>query len=250
VTRDPAPRRLRVGVSACLVGERVRYDGQHKRDAFVAGRLARHAELVPVCPEVELGLGVPRETIRLERRDDGVHLVAPRSGLDHTERMRRLARRRVAGLARLDLDGFVLKKDSPSCGMERVKVWDASGRARREGRGAFAAALLDALPLLPVEEEERLHDDALRESFVERVLAYRRVKDLFRGRWTVGALVAFHAREKMLLLAHDPAAYRSLGRAVAGAGERPRAEVAREYSRGFMGALARVATKGRHAHAR
>jgi uncharacterized protein YbbK (DUF523 family)/uncharacterized protein YbgA (DUF1722 family) len=237
---------LRVGVSSCLLGEQVRYDGQHKRDAFLADRLARFVELVPVCPEVELGLGVPRETIRLERREGAVRLVAPRSGRDLTEAMRRYAERRVAALARADLDGYVLKKDSPSCGMERVKVWNERGQAPKEGRGAFAEILLRRLPLLPVEEEGRLHDDALRENFVERVFAYRRVKDLFAGRWTLRELVAFHAREKLLVLAHDPAAYRRLGPLVAGAKGRPRAEVAREYAEGFTTALVKLATRGRH----
>jgi uncharacterized protein YbgA (DUF1722 family)/uncharacterized protein YbbK (DUF523 family) len=246
-TADPRP--LRIGVSSCLLGEQVRWDGQHKRDAFLAGRLAAYAAYVPVCPEVELGLGVPRETIRLERRDGEVRLVAPRSGRDLTEDMRRYAGRRVAALEREDLDGYVLKKDSPSCGMERVRVWGGRGAPSRDGAGAFARALRERLPLLPIEEEGRLHDDALREAFVERAFAYRRLKDLLRGRWTLGQLVAFHAREKLLLLAHDPAAYRRLGPLVARAKGRPRADVAREYGAGFMGALARLATRGTHVNA-
>jgi uncharacterized protein YbgA (DUF1722 family)/uncharacterized protein YbbK (DUF523 family) len=244
--RPSSPERpLRIGVSSCLLGEEVRFDGQHKRDGFLADQLSRFVTFVAVCPEVELGLGVPRETIRLERRADGVRLAAPRSGRDLTDAMRSWAERRVRALAKEDLDGYVLKKDSPSCGMERVKVWNEGGQAPREGRGAFAAVLLDALPLLPVEEEGRLHDDALRENFVERVFAYRRLKDLFRGRWTLGALVSFHSREKLLLLAHDPESYRALGRTVAAAKGRLRAEVAEEYSAGFMHAMQCRATKGR-----
>ncbi|HEX8908210.1 MAG TPA: DUF523 and DUF1722 domain-containing protein [Anaeromyxobacteraceae bacterium] len=235
----------RLGVSSCLLGERVRYDGGHKKDDFLTGLLARFVELVPVCPEVELGLGTPREPIRLQRDGDLVRLVAPKSGKDHTEPMRRFAERRVRALARLDLCGYVLKKDSPSCGMERVRVW--GGRMpSRDGRGAFAAVLMAELPLLPVEEEGRLRDPGLRESFVERVFAYRRLKDLFQGRWTVGGLVSFHAAEKLLVLAHEPAAYQRLGRLVAGAKGAPRAEIARAYAEVFMSALARPATRGRH----
>jgi uncharacterized protein YbgA (DUF1722 family) len=159
--------------------------------------------------------------------------------------MRTFSERRVRAIAKEDLDGYVLKKDSPSCGMERVKVWNEAGQAPKEGRGAFAAVLLDALPLLPVEEEGRLRDDPIRENFVERVFAYRRVKELFRGRWTLGQLVAFHSREKLLLLAHDTESYRSLGRIVAAAKGRPRGELATEYSAGFMRALQRRASKGR-----
>jgi uncharacterized protein YbgA (DUF1722 family)/uncharacterized protein YbbK (DUF523 family) len=236
---------VRLGVSSCLLGERVRYDGGHKKDDFLTGLLARFVELVPVCPEVELGLGTPREPIRLQRDGDLVRLVAPKSGKDHTEPMQRFAERRVRALARLDLCGYVLKKDSPSCGMERVRVW--GGRMpSRDGRGAFAAVLMAELPLLPVEEEGRLRDPALRESFVERVFAYRRLKDLFQGRWTVGDLVSFHAAEKLLVLAHEPAAYQRLGRLVAGAKGAPRAEIARAYAEVYMSALARPAPRGRH----
>lgn len=243
---------LRIGVSSCLLGQHVRYDGGHKKDAFLTGLLARHVEFVPVCPEVELGLGTPRETIRLERGGAArgeVRLVAPKSGADHTDAMRRYAEARVEELARLDLCGYVLKKDSPSCGMERVRVHPrGGGPPARDGRGAFAAVLLARLPLLPVEEEGRLNDLALRESFVERVFAYRRLRDLLEARWTLGDLVAFHAAEKLLVLAHQPEAYARLGRLVAGAKPLPRAEVAARYGELYMGALARPATRGRHAN--
>ncbi|HEX7622800.1 MAG TPA: DUF523 domain-containing protein, partial [Anaeromyxobacteraceae bacterium] len=173
---------LRIGVSSCLLGQNVRYDGGHKRDDFLTGLLAEFVRFVPVCPEVELGLGTPREAIRLVREGALVRLVGRASGADHTEPMRHLAEQRVAELAHLDLDGYVLKKDSPSCGMERVKVYGGAV-ATRDGRGAFAAVLLERLPLLPVEEEGRLNDLPLRENFVERVFAHRRLRELFRGRW-------------------------------------------------------------------
>jgi uncharacterized protein YbgA (DUF1722 family)/uncharacterized protein YbbK (DUF523 family) len=240
----PAPR---IGISACLLGERVRYDGGHKKDAFVTRLLARFVTFVPVCPEVELGLGTPRETIRLERDGDLVRLVAPKSGTDHTEPMRRFAERRVAELGRLDLSGYILKKDSPSCGMERVRVHEGTA-ATRAGRGAFAAVLLDRLPLLPVEEEGRLNDLGLRESFVERVFAYRRLRDLLGRRFGLDELVRFHTAEKLLVLAHDPEAYRKLGRLVARAKEARRGELADAYATMYMAALAKPATRGRHAN--
>jgi uncharacterized protein YbgA (DUF1722 family) len=196
---------------------------------------------------VELGLGTPREPIRLERDGARVRLVAPKSGADHTERMRRHATARVAELEKMELSGFILKKDSPSCGMERVRVWGGKVPAR-DGRGAFAAVLLERLPLLPVEEEGRLHDAALRENFIERVFAYHRVRAHFAGRWTLGDLVRFHAREKLLLLAHDPEAYRKLGRVVARAKGVPRRVLADDYTKRYMEALARPATRGRHAN--
>lgn len=168
--------RPRVGVSACLLGREVRYDGQHRRDAFLLDVLGRLVEWVPVCPEVELGMGVPREPIRLVGRPGAPRLVAERSGRDHTEAMRAYAERRVAALAVEGLAGYVTKASSPSCGLEGVRVWPDTdgGSPRPEGAGAFAAVLRARLPLLPIEEEGRLRDPALYDRFVERVFAYDR----------------------------------------------------------------------------
>jgi uncharacterized protein YbgA (DUF1722 family)/uncharacterized protein YbbK (DUF523 family) len=247
VRDDPAPP-VRIGISACLLGERVRFDGGHKRDGFLAGTLASLVEFVPVCPEVELGLPVPRETLRLVRAEDGVRLVAPASGTDHTDAMRAFARRRCAELAQQGLAGFVLKKDSPTCGMERVKLYDAHGVPAREARGLFAEALLASDAWLPVEEEGRLSDPRLRENFFDRVFGYRRLRAFFAAPWTQGDLVAFHAREKLLLLAHHTEGYRELGRLVAGARARPRTEVAQAYGDLYMRTLRHRATPGRHAN--
>jgi len=240
--------RPRVGVSACLLGERVRYDGGHKRDSFVADTLSRFVTFVPVCPELELGLGTPREPIRLERRPGGLRLLGVRSGTDHTEAMEGYAAGRLDALAREDLAGYVLKKDSPSCGMERVKVIGRGGVPSRDGRGAFAARLLERFPLLPVEEEGRLNDPVLRRSFVVRLYAGQRLKGLFGRRWGRGEAVDFHAREKLLLMAHEPEAYRELGRLVARIKDLPRAEFAARYSARFMAGLSKGATRGRHAN--
>jgi uncharacterized protein YbgA (DUF1722 family)/uncharacterized protein YbbK (DUF523 family) len=248
-TADRHP--IRLGISSCLLGHQVRYDGQHKRDRFLVEEVGPFVEWVPVCPEVEVGMGVPRNTLRLVAASDGPRLLVQATGEDVTQRMRRFAERRVRGLARLDLCGYVLKSKSPSCGMERLKVYAANlpgAAAKPEGVGLFAAELLAAYPSLPVEEEGRLCDPALRENFIERIFAYRRLRDLWRSRWTLGALVAFHAQNKMALLAHSPEGYRALGRLVAGAKALPRDELRARYEAGFMGTLAKVATRGRHAN--
>jgi uncharacterized protein YbgA (DUF1722 family)/uncharacterized protein YbbK (DUF523 family) len=239
---------VRIGVSSCLLGQEVRFDGGHKRDGFLVETLGRFVEWVPVCPEVELGMGIPREPIRLQQVGTAIRLLGVRSATDRTDAMTRWAARRVEALAAQDLDGYILKKDSPSCGMERVKVHVAGRLPTRTGRGLFAAALMARLPLLPVEEEGRLSDPGLRDNFVERVFAGRRLRELFRGRWTIGALVSFHTAHKLALLAHSPAAYRTLGRLVAGAKAATRAEVRREYETGFMTALSARATPRKHAN--
>jgi uncharacterized protein YbbK (DUF523 family) len=201
------PDSLRIGISSCLVGQQVRFDGGHKRDAFLVDTFGPFVEWVPVCPEVELGLGTPREAIRLVRKDDVVRMVNSKSGRDITDQMRAWARARVKALAGERLAGYVLKKDSPSCGMERVRIYAESGMAEKSGRGLFAEALVEGFPHLPVEEEGRLSDPRLRENFVERVFAYARLRAFFETRWTVGRLVQFHTAHKLTLLAHSPEIY-------------------------------------------
>lgn len=237
--------RVRVGVSACLLGEKVRYDGGHKRDDFIAGTLSRFVTWVPVCPEVELGLGTPRESIRLERGAGEIRLLGVRSRTDHTEAMTRYAETRLDALGTERLAGYLLKKDSPSCGMERVKVLGRGGVPTKDGRGVFAARLMRRFPRLPVEEEGRLNDPVLRRSFVVRLYAGLRLRDLFEGRWSRGAVVDFHSAEKLLLMAHSPEAYRDLGRLVARIKDVPRDEFADRYQDRFMAGLAMGATRGR-----
>jgi uncharacterized protein YbgA (DUF1722 family)/uncharacterized protein YbbK (DUF523 family) len=237
---------IRVGVSACLMGDEVRFDGGHKRNAWLRDVLGPFVSYLKVCPEVGIGLGIPRETLRLERADGELRMVAPKSGSDRTRAMRRYAKARVRALRKEDLSGFVLKKDSPSCGVFRVRVYEGEGPPRKDGRGLFAEALMEGMPLLPVEEEGRLNDPRLRENFIERVFAYRRLKDLFSSRWSRGALVRFHSREKMLLLAHDASTYRELGRLVARAKEVERAEMRELYCRRFMEGMQRIATTRKH----
>ena len=238
--------RLKVGISACLLGQKVRYDGGHKRDDFLVGTLAKFVRYVPVCPEVECGLGTPREAMRIISGKNGVRLMTVKTGTDVTMSMERFSRSRTSTLAREDLSGYVLKKDSPSCGLERVKVYNGHGVAARTGRGLFAAALVEQFPHLPVEEEGRLVDPRLRDNFVERVFAYSRLRNLFRARWTSGDLVRFHTSHKLMLLAHAPEVYRQLGRFVASAAELPRQQVEQRYVETFMRALTQLATPRLH----
>lgn len=247
VPDDASARRpIRVGISSCLLGQAVRFDGGHKLDRFLTGTFGTLVEWVPVCPEVECGFGTPRESMRLVRRDAGVRLLTVKTGVDLTDRMARYAEQRVAQLASEDLSGYVLKQGSPSCGLERVRVYDASAVPARSGRGLFADRLLTTFPHLPVEEEGRLSDPRLRENFVERVFAYSRLRAFFAGRWSLGTLVRFHTAHKLVLMAHSPKAYQALGQLVAGARRVPRKELVQRYTEMFMDALSVVATPRRH----
>ena len=239
-------RPIRIGISSCLLGEPVRFDGGHKRDPFLTETFGAFVEWVPVCPEVECGFGTPRESMRLVHVDNGVRLLTVRAAVDLTDRMVEYARRRVAALDAEDLSGYVLKKDSPSCGMDRVKIYSTRGVPERSGRGIFAARLVERFPSLPVEEEGRLSDARLRENFIERVFAYWRLRRLFSDRWNLRALVDFHTAHKLILMAHSPEAYRQLGRLVARARGVGRADLKRRYTEMFMSALTVIATPRRH----
>jgi len=249
---DDETQTLRVGISACLLGEPVRYDGGHKRDAFITNVLSPHVEWVPVCPEVELGLGVPRPPIRLVRARGagGRRLVVETTGEDLTARMRAYGAWRAHGLASLELDGYVLKSKSPSCGLARVPVHDGDDEsAELVGRGLFAEALAEALPLLPLEDERRLARTSVREHFVERLCAASRWRAFVKRRTRAGDLVAFHAAHRYALVAHSPAHAESLGHIVATAGRRRLDAVLADYATGFAAAYAVPATRRRHVSA-
>ncbi|MBK1726507.1 YbgA family protein [Halorhodospira neutriphila] len=244
----PQPQRIPVGVSSCLLGEEVRYDGTHKRNPFVTEALSRYFEYVPVCPEVAIGLSTPRPPIRLEWDGERVRVRGVRHrSIEVTEAMADYGRRKGAELGWLS--GYILKSKSPSCGMERVKVYKEDGHpAGFSSAGAYARQLMEQNPLLPVEEEGRLNDPALREGFVCRVFCYHRWQRLRAAGLTRGGLVGFHADHKLLLMAHDEQRMRELGRLVSRLGEEGLEAVAQRYIQGFMAALARPATRGRHAN--
>jgi len=166
--------KIKLGISSCLLGNPVRYDGGHRLDRFLRDTLGQYVDYVPVCPEAECGMGIPRETIRLEGNKDAPRLVIRSTREDKTDRMVRWAKKRVGGLADENLCGFIFKSDSPSCGMERVKVYDDQGMPAKTGVGIFARIFMERFPLLPVEEEGRLHDTGLRENFIERIFTLKR----------------------------------------------------------------------------
>jgi uncharacterized protein YbgA (DUF1722 family)/uncharacterized protein YbbK (DUF523 family) len=234
---------VRILVSACLLGEKVRYDGGHKRDPFLVETLGRYVEWVPVCPEVECGLPVPRDAMRLVGDPAAPRLVATKGGADHTGRMQAFIDRKLRALEDAGLCGYVCKKDSPSSGMERVKVYGGpSGLPSPTGRGLFTAAFMARFPLIPVEEEGRLRDPALREMFVERIFTLRRFRDLVAGGRTRGRLVAFHSDHKYLLLSHGRVHYEEMGRLVAQAKSMPAGELFGRYQEMLAKALATKAT--------
>lgn len=236
--------KVRVGVSACLLGEPVRWDGGHKRNALLVETLGPRVQWVPVCPEMEIGLGVPRPPLHLVGSPGAPRLVVAATGEDLTARMRRFAGTRVRQLARLRLDGYVLKSGSPSCGLARVPVHGARGGPAGAGRGLFAAALAARLPLLVVEEEGRLTDPAVRESFVERLFAAARWRRLAAGRPRHPDLLAFHARHRHLLRALSPAHHAALERLIARAQPPLTRRILRAYGRLLFRALTARAGAG------
>jgi uncharacterized protein YbgA (DUF1722 family)/uncharacterized protein YbbK (DUF523 family) len=245
----PAPETLKLGISSCLHGEEVRFNGAHKRDDLLLGTIGRYVRWVTVCPEVEFGLGVPRETLRLEGDPANPRLVQTQTRKDITDGMREWAKFRLATLYQNDLDGFIAKKNSPSCGVFRVKLYDKNGIPSGASRGVFADELARAFPLLPLEEEGRLRDPIIRENFIERIFAYHRLKALMKPEATPAALVAFHTSHKLALMAHHPDRQRDLGRITADAGKRPFGEIVAEYAKMFMETLAIWSTRGKHANA-
>lgn len=230
--------KIRLGISSCLLGAKVRYDGGHKLDRYLVDVLGAYVEYVPVCPEVEVGLPVPRDTLRLVEDDHGqVRLVFARTGEDMTARMDAWARQRIKELEAEDLDGFVFKSKSPSSGMERVKLYAKNGVPRKAGVGLFARRFMEHFPLLPVEEEGRLHDPALRENFITAIFVLKRWRQMLDQGFGPGRLVDFHSRHKLLLLSRSEKHYRQLGRLVAAGKSLPAADLQQQYRQLLMETL-------------
>ena len=234
-----------IGVSSCLLGNKVRFDGGHKHDRYITGTLGTFFEFVPVCPEVECGLPVPRESMRLVGNPEDPLLLTSRSGIDHTARMKEWTNSRVEQLAENDLCGFIFKSKSPSSGMERVKVYGKNNMPRAIGVGLFAKAFMERFPLIPVEEEGRLHDMVLRENFIESVFVYRRWRAVAND-FTLDKLVHFHTDHKMLLRSHSEKHYRDLGRIVAKAGTLESDELITIYQGNLMAAMRLKPTIKKH----
>lgn len=237
---------LRLGISRCLLGDEVRFDGGHKRDNFLTDVLGRYVEWIPVCPEVEAGLGTPREAMKLVGDSQNARLVTIKSGTDHTRALETMTTNRIEGLKNFDLSGYVFKKGSPSCGIERVRIYNEHEKLSRNGVGLFARAFIEQFPLIPVEEEGRLRDPTLRENFIERVFCYRRWQDLVQSGVTRQALVRFHTIHKYVLLTHHPPQCEVLGRLIGQAHQYRPEELAHRYGELFMKALAVKATVRKH----
>jgi len=235
-------RPIKIGVSACLLGENVRWNGGHARSRFVTDILAQFVEFVPVCPEVEAGFPTPRETFRLVGDPDDPRLITTKGKVDHTDHMVHWARSRVRDLADEDLCGFVFKKDSPNSGLYRVKVYNEKGMPAKQGTGIFAREFTRQFPRVPVEEDGRLNDPRLRENFIEQIFTMRRWRDVLAGRKTMGRVVDFHTRHKLLLLSHSPKHYRAMGKLVAGGKSMAAEELYREYEIQLIEALRLLTT--------
>jgi uncharacterized protein YbgA (DUF1722 family)/uncharacterized protein YbbK (DUF523 family) len=240
--------KIRLGISSCLLGNAVRFDGGHKLDRFLTETLGRHVEYVPVCPEVECGMPVPREAMHLEGNQTSQRLVTIRTKVDKTGQMMSWAKRRVVELEKDDLMGFIFKSDSPSSGMERVKVYYEKGMAVRNGVGMFARQFMEHFPLLPAEEEGRLHDPSLRENFIERVFALARWREFLSENKSLGGLVTFHATHKLLILSHSTKHYQEMGRRVAAAKTVPMDKLLEAYEKLLLEALKLKATAKKHAN--
>jgi uncharacterized protein YbgA (DUF1722 family)/uncharacterized protein YbbK (DUF523 family) len=240
--------RPRLGISTCLLGENVRWDGGHQHDRFLTGTLGRFVDYVPVCPEVECGFPIPREPFHLEGDPLHPRLVTSRTNVDHTKRMERWAADRVAELEKEELCGFIFKSGSPSSGMERVKVRNEKGMPVKKGRGIFARVFMEKFPLLPVEDDGRLHDIHLRENFIERIFTLKRWREMVRDRKNMGGLVDFHTRHKMLIMAHHPEIYRKMGKLVAGEGPQPLPQRLERYQQLLMDALKYRATQRKNSN--
>jgi uncharacterized protein YbgA (DUF1722 family)/uncharacterized protein YbbK (DUF523 family) len=239
--------KIKLGISTCLLGENVRYDGGHKLDRVLTDTLGQYVKYFPVCPEVECGLPAPRESMHLKGDPDSPRLITTYSKQDMTERMVRLAQRRVKELEKENLCGFIFKSNSPSSGMERIRVYNEKGMPVKKGVGLFAKIFMDHFPLLPVEDEGRLHDPGLRENFIERIFTLKRWREVLERKKSRGNVVDFHTEHKLLILSHSPRHYRTMGKLVAQAKDLSLKQLYQEYQALLMEALKLKATPKKNA---
>jgi uncharacterized protein YbgA (DUF1722 family)/uncharacterized protein YbbK (DUF523 family) len=238
--------KIRLGISSCLLGEKVRYDGGHKLDRFLTDTLGKYVEYVPVCPEVGCGLGVPRKSMRLEGNPDSPLLIITSTREDMTQRLTNWAQKRVVQLETEDICGFIFKSDSPSSGMERVKIYNENAMPVKAGTGIFAKIFMQHFPLLPVEDEGRLHDPGLRENFIERIFALKRWRESLISKNIRKSLIDFHTKHKLLILAHSPKHYQLMGKLVAGQKNLAAQDISRQYQDLLLESLKIKATAKKH----
>ena len=229
--------KFRIGISSCLLGNEVRWNSGHKLDKYLAHTLGQFVEYVPVCPEVEAGFGVPRESLRLVGDPDSPRLVTFKSKTDHTDRMLTWTQKRVRELEKEELCGFIFKSDSPSSGMIRVKVYNDKGMPHKIGIGMFARAFMEHFPLIPVEDDGRLNDPIIRENFILQIFTMKRWRDNLARKRGIGNLVDFHTHNKLLMLSHSPKHYRLMGKLVAEGKKMPLGDLYDQYQLLLMEAL-------------
>ncbi len=228
---------FKIGISSCLLGNEVRWNAGHKKDKYLTNILGQFVDYVPVCPEVEAGFGIPRETFRLVGDPEQPRLITFKSKVDHTDRMLDWAKKRLKGLESEDLCGFIFKSDSPSSGMIRVKVYNEKGMPHKVGVGIFARAFMKHFPLIPVEDDGRLNDPMIRENFILQIFTMKRWRDNLARRRSMGSLVDFHTRNKLLILSHSQKHYRLMGKLVAEGKKLPIKELYDQYQLLLMEAL-------------
>ncbi|MBB71871.1 MAG: hypothetical protein CMF50_05680 [Legionellales bacterium] len=239
--------KLLIGVSQCLLGEKVRFNGDHKRDRYICGMLSDYADYRPVCPEVAIGMGVPRPPIHQEGNPEDPTVVGVQDkSINVTKPLKQFSKQYVKDLD--ELSGFILKSKSPTCGMERIKVYQHTGQALRNGIGVFARELIAAYPYLPIEEEGRLCDPVLRENFITRIFAYYRWQQLMLTKPSKKDLVEFHTRHKLLLRSHNEAGYQRLGTLMADLKDISLTELKQQYLAEFMSTLKTRANAKKHAN--
>nr|WP_239993044.1 DUF523 and DUF1722 domain-containing protein [Candidatus Methylomirabilis limnetica] len=239
--------KIKLGISSCLLGEQVRYDGGHKLDRFITDTLGQYFEWVPVCPEFECGLPIPREPLHLVGSPESPRLITSRTGIDHTEKMLQWAENKLGELEQENLCGFIFKSKSPSSGISGVKVHTLSGIPIKRGIGIFGGAFMKRFPLTPVIDDGRLHNPQLRENFIETVFVFQRWQKIQKSR-SISDLVEFHSSHKLLMLAHSPRHYAALGQLVAGAKRVKRETLFSAYIKGFMEGMSLLATPKKNAN--
>ena len=230
--------KIKIGMSSCLLGEEVRWDGDHKHDQYVRDVLGSYFDYVSICPEVDVGMGVPRETVALYGTLENPKMITKRSKADWTKKMNHYTKDRIHELTKENLCGYVFKSKSPSCGIGKVPIYSEFGSSRmRHGAGMFATSFVKAYPLVPIEDEGRLHDPVIRENFIVRIFCFHRLQLLVRKSFSIGSLVRFHTRHKFLILSHSRKKYDDMGELVANAKKIKTAELKTRYSKLFMAAL-------------
>ena len=246
--KESAPfTKIPVGISACLLGEHVRYDGSHKHDAYLTDTLGAYFDYVPVCPEVGCGLSVPRESMHLVGTPENNRLIGNKTGTDYTEQMQTFCDRIIGTLRPHNLHGFIFRAKSPSSGLFRVTLYTPDGNpTQQHTSGLFARAFTRAFPNLPCEEDGRLHDPGIRENFIERIFALKRFRDEVATAPSVHSLQSFHASAKYLLMAHAPDGLQELGRLAADATPENLSDTVTAYETRFLSVMAEQATVGRH----